>query len=166
MSARFNTSLLGLVLAMSLPALAAGHGYSLGALKIGHPWARPTPNGAPTAAGFLTVTNTGAQPDRLLGGSSPMTGPIQVHQMSMDGGVMRMRQLTDGLTIPPGATVKLEPGGYHLMLIGPKTTFKVGDHIPATLRFAKAGAIKVEFYVQTAAPAPEDHAPMGKMDMH
>ena len=86
--------------------------------------------------------------------------------MSMDGGIMRMRELPDGLVLPPGATVRLEPGGYHLMLIGPKAPFKVGDHITATLKFAKAGSIKVEFYVQTAPPTAEDHGAMGKMDMH
>ena len=165
MSTRFKSALLALGLAATVPAMAEAHEYALGGLKIGHPWSRPTPNGAPTAAGFLTLTNTGAQPDRLLGGSSPLVTQIQVHQMSMDGGIMRMRELPDGLVLPPGATVRLEPGGYHLMLIGPKAPFKVGDHIPATLKFAKAGSIKVEFDVQTARPAAEDHGAMGMMDM-
>ena len=166
MSTPFKSALLAMVLAATAPAVSAAHEYALGPLKIGHPWSRPTPNGAPTAAGFLTITNTGAQADRLLGGSCPLTAQIQVHQMSMDGGIMRMRQLPDGLVLPPGATVRLEPGGYHLMLIGPKVPFKVGDHVPATLKFAKAGAIKVEFHVQAAPPAAEDHGAMGRMDMH
>jgi copper(I)-binding protein len=166
MSTSFKYALLALALAGIVPAAAAAHGYVLGALKIGHPWARPTPNGAPTAAGYLTVTNTGARPDRLLGGSSPLAGQIEVHQMSMDGGIMRMRLLPDGVALPPGATVRLEPGGYHLMLVGPKAPFKVGDHIPATLKFAKAGSIKVEFHVQASAPAAENHGATGKMDMH
>jgi hypothetical protein len=165
MSPRFNRALLALTLAMVVPAVAFAHGYVLGALKIGHPWARPTPPGAPTAAGYLTITNTGAAPDRLLGGSSAMAAGMELHQMSMAGGVMRMRLLTDGLTIPPGATVRLEPGGYHLMMVGPKTMFKIGDHIPATLNFARAGAIKVEFYVQASPPPAKDHMAMGNMDM-
>jgi copper(I)-binding protein len=160
------TQVLALALAAGVPATVAAHGYTLGALKIGHPWARPTPNGAPTAAGYLTVTNTGAQADRLLGGSSPLAERIEVHQMSMDGGIMRMRELPGGLALAPGATVRLEPGGYHLMLVGPKAPFKVGDHIPATLKFARAGAVKVEFYVQASPPVAEDHTAMGKMDMH
>ena len=66
---------------------------------------------------------------------------------------MRMRPVAGGLVIPPGQTVKLEPGGYHLMIIGPKQAFKVGDHIPATLRFEHAGSLKVEFYVEAASAA-------------
>lgn len=166
MSTPFKSALLALALTAIVPNITHAHGYVLGALKIGHPWSRPTPNGAHTAAGFLTITNTGSQPDRLMGGSSPAVSQIQVHQMSMDGDIMRMRELPDGLTLPPGTTVRLEPGGYHLMLIGPKSAFKVGDHIPATLKFAHAGSIKVEFHVQAAPPPAEDQAPMGKMDMH
>ncbi len=165
MSGPISRACLAPALAMALPAAASAHGYVLGALKIGHPWARPTPPGAPTAAGYLTLTNTGAAPDRLLGGSSPMAAGIELHQMSMAGGIMRMRLLRGGLTIPPGATVKLEPGGYHLMMIGPKTMFKIGDDVPATLNFARAGAIKVEFYVQASPPRAKDHMAMGNMDM-
>jgi copper(I)-binding protein len=165
MSTQFMARAGAFALALAGFVPAAAHGYVLGALKIGHPWTRPTPNGAPTAAGYLTVTNSGAQADRLLGGSSPLVNRIEVHQMSMDGAVMRMRELKDGLALPPGATVRLEPGGYHLMLVGPKAPFKVGDHIPATLKFARAGAIKVEFHVQASPPAAEDHGAMGKMEM-
>jgi copper(I)-binding protein len=165
MSKCSNRALLAVVLAMVLPAIAGAHGYVVGALEIGHPWARPTSPGAPTAAGYLTVTNSGTTPDRLLSASSPMAAGIELHQMSMAGGIMRMRLLKDGLAIPPGATVKLEPGGYHLMMVGPKTTFKIGDHIPAILRFARAGAIKVEFYVEASPPTHEDHLATGKMDM-
>jgi copper(I)-binding protein len=144
---------LAAVALVAAPLAAAAHSYQIGALKIGHPWSRPNPPGAPTAAGYLTVTNTGAVPDRLLGGSSPEANAIEVHEMSMTGGIMRMRPVAGGLVIPPGQTVKLEPGGYHLMIIGPKQAFKVGDHIPATLRFEHAGSLKVEFYVEAASAA-------------
>jgi copper(I)-binding protein len=83
--------------------------------------------------------------------------------MTMAGGIMRMRPVPGGLPIPAGQTVKLEPNGYHLMLIGPKRPFKVGDRIPATLRFQRAGAVKVEFDVLAAAPGSEQ--PMS-MDTH
>jgi periplasmic copper chaperone A len=151
--------------AMTAVPLAAGaHGYTLGELKIGHPWSRPTAPGAPAAVGYLTVTNTGHEPDTLVGASSPMAASLDLHQSSMAGGIMRMRAVTGGLTIAPGQTVRLEPGSYHLMFVAPKKPFAVGDHIPGTLRFRRAGEVKVEFYVQADAPAPGDHAGMG-MDM-
>jgi len=148
---------------LSVAAAAAAHEYTLGALKIGHPWSLPTPPGAPTAAGYLTITNNGAKPDRLLGGETPMAAKIEIHSMSMTGNIMRMREVAGGLAIAPGQTVKFDPSDYHLMLIGPKRPFKVGDHIPATLRFAGAGEVKVEFYVQAEAPKSDA---MGGMTMH
>jgi len=146
---------------IAIPAAVSAHDYSLGALKIGHPWSRPNPPGAPTAAGYLTVTNTGRQADVLLGGSSPMADKIEVHQMTMAGGIMRMRPVVGGLPIPPGQTVKLQPDGYHLMLIGPKRPFKVGNHIPATLRFERAGAVNIDFEVEAAAPGGGQPMSMG-----
>jgi len=131
------------------PAFAATH--DTGALHIGHAWISTPPNGAPTAAGYLTVANHGRTADRLLGGTSPLAGSIEPHSMSMAGGVMRMRLLPNGFGIAPGATLTLAPGGDHLMLIGPKRAFKAGDHVPATLRFAHAGAVEVDFTVQTGA---------------
>ena len=154
MNIHFKLAALAAAAVLAAPVAASAHGYSLGALKIGHPWSRPTPPSAPTAAGYLSVTNTGKTADRLLGGASPLADKVEVHEMSMTGGIMRMRPVEGGLAIAPGQTVTLEPGGYHLMLIGPKRAFKLGDHIPATLRFEHAGEIKVEFYVETA-PAPE-----------
>jgi copper(I)-binding protein len=146
---------------IAIPGAVAAHDYSVGGLKIGHLWSRPNPPGAPTAAGYLTITNTGRQADVLLGGASPVASKIEVHQMTMAGGIMRMRPVPGGLPIPPGQTVRLQPDGYHLMLIGPKRPFKVGDHIPATLRFQRAGAVNVEFEVQAAAPGGGQPMSMG-----
>ena len=157
---------LALAAALTLAVPAFAHEYALGALKIGHPWSRPNPPGAPTAVGFLTVTNTGTAPDKLVGGSSPDVAKIEVHEMSMDGGVMKMRPVTGGLVIAPGKTVALQPGGYHLMLIGPNHAFKVGEHIPATLKFEHAGEIKVEFYVEGETPKTQSHDMPGMKDMH
>jgi copper(I)-binding protein len=149
------------LIAMPIGVYAQDHSH--GVLEIGHPWSRPTPPGAPTAAGYLTITNTGREGDVLLGGSSPLADKIEVHQMTMAGGIMRMRAVSGGLPIPAGQTVKLEPNGYHLMLIGPKHAFRLGEHIAATLRFQRAGAVKVEFEVLAAAPGGEQ--PMS-MDVH
>lgn len=141
---------------------ALAHGYTLGDLKIGHPWSLPAPGGAPTAAGYLTVTNTGKTGDRLIAAATPEAQSVEIHQMTMDGAVMRMRPVPGGLTIQPGQTLTLAPGGHHLMLIGPKHAFAVGDKVPGTLRFEHAGTVQVEFHVQASPPSGE-HA---HMDMH
>ncbi len=130
------------------PLQASAHSHDGSGLRIEHPWVRATPNAAPTAAGYLTVTNTGHTPDRLLGGTTPDAKAIEPHAMSMTGGIMRMRLLPAGFEIAPGATLTLSPMGDHLMLIAPTRRFKPGDRIPATLRFAHAGAVRVEFAVQ------------------
>ena len=141
-------------------AFPAAPNTAEGVLRIGHPWSLPFSAGAPTAAGYLTVTNIGKAPDRLLGADSPVFDHVEIHEMKMDGVIMRMRPVPGGLVLPPGRTVTLAPGGYHLMLVGPKRSYKVGERIPATLRFERAGAVKVEFEVQIA-PAAGAH-----MDMH
>jgi copper(I)-binding protein len=131
---------------LAVPALA--HDYTAGALKIRHPWARATPKGAPVGGGYLSITNTGSEPDRLIGGSSPIGKKLEIHQMSMDHGVMKMRPVGDALVIPPGKTVTLSPGGLHIMFVDLNQPLKQGDKIPATLEFAKAGKVQVEFSVE------------------
>src|SRR5258708_16337365 len=95
------------------PALADD--YKLGALEIGHPWTRATAPTAPTGGGFLTITNAGPTPDRLIAVKSAAADKVEVHEMKMDGNVMRMRALDQGIEIPPGATVELKPGGFRVM---------------------------------------------------
>jgi copper(I)-binding protein len=100
----------------------------------------------------LTLSNLGAAPDRLLGGATPVASQVEVHEMSMDGGVMRMRPVSGGLVIPAGGTVALKPGGYHIMLIGLKTPLTAGTMVPLTLRFEKAGLVKLQVPVRPAQP--------------
>ena len=154
----FAAAIVAIVIASPLVASARDH--DVGTLHIGDPWIRSTPNAAPTAAGYLTVTNHGRDTERLLGGSSPLAQTIEPHTMSMSGGVMRMRAAAGGLEIAPGATLTLAPGGNHLMLIGPKRPFKPGDRVPATLRFARAGAVRVEFEVRRGGAANNGMAGM------
>ena len=135
-----------IALSASVPALASGQ--KAGAIEIQHPWARPTPPGAPTGGGYLTLVNHGSTPDRLLGGSTPVADRLEVHEMSMQGSIMRMRKLDDGVAIPANGTAELKPGGLHIMLIGLKKPLKLGDRVPAKLRFEKAGEVAVEFVVQ------------------
>ena len=123
------------------------HDYKLGPLSIGHPWSRATPPGAEVAAGYLTIANEGAEPDRLVEATIVGVGRVQIHAMTEEGGVMTMRPLPDGLEIPAGETVALAPGGYHLMLMDLAGPLKDGEHVSGTLRFEKAGTLDVEFAV-------------------
>jgi copper(I)-binding protein len=119
-----------------------------GDLMITQAWSRATPGGAKVGGGYLTIENKGSVPDRLVGGSADVADKVQVHEMAMNNGVMTMRPLDKGLVIEPGKTVKLAPGGYHLMLLDLKSPLKQGDKLPITLEFEKAGKVKVSFDVQ------------------
>lgn len=139
------------VATFALPALA--HDYKLGSLKIGNPWTRATPPSAQSGGGFLTITNKGTTPDRLVAVRSTASNKTEIHEMRMDGNVMRMRELDKGLEIPPGATVELKPGSYHLMFMELKAPFAKDAKIPATLVFEKAGSVDVELSVAAMGAA-------------
>ena len=144
------------------PAFAAD--YSVGALKIHDPWARATPKGAPVGGGYLTITNTGTAPDRLVGGATDVSKGFEIHEMSMDKGVMKMRLMPNGLEIKPGETVTFKPSGYHLMFTGLKSQLTKGGQVDATLKFEKAGEVKVQFAVAgIGAMAPDGGNPSGGM---
>jgi copper(I)-binding protein len=142
---------LRILLAAALFALSAGaasaHDYKVGSLVIDHPWSRATPKGATVAGGYLKITNTGTTPDRFVSGSSDAGKRFEIHEMTMDGGVMKMRELKNGIEIAPGATVEFKPGSYHVMFVGIDKPFAKGDKVKATLAFEKAGRVDVEFQV-------------------
>jgi copper(I)-binding protein len=149
---RLALSLL-LTLVLANPTLA--HDYKLGALEIAHPWARATPPSAPAGGGFLTITNTGTTSDRLIAARSQAAEMTQIHEMKMEGDIMRMRELEKGLEIPAGATVTLAPGGFHLMLMGLKAPPTKDTRVPVTLVFERAGSFDVELAVEAmGATAP------------
>ena len=131
-----------------LPRPAFAHDYTVGSLHIEHPWSRAVPKGANVAVGYLEIKNTGTTPDRLVGGSSEIAGRFEIHEMSMNGGVMTMRPLEGGIEIAPGKSVKFEPGGYHLMFLDLKTPPVEGKFFRGTLVFEKAGKVDVEFDVE------------------
>src|SRR5437773_10021540 len=134
-----------------------------GDLVITQAWSRATPGGAKIAGGFLTIENKGAAPDRLISGSGDIAGKVEIHEMAMNDGVMTMRPLDKGLVIEPGKTVKLAPGGYHLMLMDLKQPFKQGDKVPLTLQFEKAGKVELSLDVEgVGAQVPHDHPGMKK----
>jgi copper(I)-binding protein len=138
-----------------------------GDLVITQAWSRATPGGAKVAGGYLTIENKGSAPDRLIGGSADVADKVQVHEMATNNGVMTMRPLDKGLVIEPGKTVKLAPGGYHLMLLDLKNPLKQGDKVLVTLEFEKAGKVKLAFDVQgLGAQAPAGAGGTGgQMDM-
>jgi periplasmic copper chaperone A len=136
-----------LLLAM-LATDASAEDYKIGNLQISQPWTRATPKGAAVAGGYLRITNAGTTPDRLLGGSTDVAKRLEVHEMSMDGGVMKMRELKNGLDIPPGATVELKPNSYHIMMQGLSRPLAKGERVKASLTFEQAGKAEVEFAVE------------------
>ena len=141
----------------------------IGDLVISQAWSRATPGGAKVASGYLTIENKGPAPDTLLGGSTDLAGKLDVHEMATVNGVMTMRALDGGLALPAGQTVKLAPGGYHLMLTDLKHPLKQGDSVSMTLAFQKAGKVTVMFNVLgVGAPGPDAAKPTdggGKMEM-
>jgi len=144
-----------------------------GDLVITQAWSRATPGGAKIGGGYLTIENKGSAPDRLIGGSADVAGKVEVHEMTMNNGVMTMRPLDKGLSIEPGKTVKLAPGGYHLMLLDLKSPLKQGDKLPVTLEFEKAGKVKLSFDVEgvgaqgpTGESSPDGQMHMKKMPDH
>lgn len=140
-------------------------------ISVQQPWARATPGGAQTGAAYMTIVNGAAADDRLVAASTPVAGSAQIHEMSMENGVMKMRQIP-GLDVKAGATVSLAPDGYHVMLIGLKQPLKEGDSFPLTLTFAKSGKQVVQVKVAKigamqpgAAGAEPDMHPMPGMVM-
>ncbi len=138
---------LGVIASLSASA-AVAHGYRTGTLSIQHPWSRETAVGQAVGGGFLTIANSGTHDDRLLSGTSPVAAEVQLHTMTMDGGVMRMRQVTDGIAVPAKGSVELKPGGFHIMFMGLRRQLRQGERFPVTLRFRRAGNVTVQFAVQ------------------
>ena len=155
-----RTIALAAALAAMLAAPVRAEDVKAGDLVITQAWSRQTPSGAKVAGAYLTIENKGTAPDRLVGGSGDVAGRFEIHEMAMEGGVMKMRPLDKGLVIDPGKTVKLAPGGNHLMLLDLKSPLKQGDKVPVTLQFEKAGKVNVSLDVQgVGAQAPGgDHS--------
>src|ERR1700733_6736858 len=157
--------LLGIaLLVVPFAAPACAEEIKAGDLVISQAWSRATPGGAKIGGGYLTIENKGTAADRLIGASGDVAGKIEVHEMAMNNGVMTMRPLDKGLTIEPGKTVKLAPGGLHLMMFDLKAPLKQGDKVPVTLEFEKAGKVQLSLDVQgVGAQGPGGAS--GGMDM-
>ena len=133
----------------------------IGSLAIDGAWSRETAAGQVVAGGFMTISNKGASEDRLVSGTSPVAAEVQLHTMTIDGGVMRMRQLAGGIAVPARGTLELKPGSYHIMFMGLRRQLRQGERFPVTLRFQRAGNVTVQFAVQpvtSTGPMERSHA--------
>ena len=135
--------------ALYATTVAQAHGATAGDVSIGHPYATPSVPGSGNGVAYIaTLQNTGKQADRLLRASTPVAARTELHTMSMDGGVMRMREV-DGIALAPGVAVKMRPGqGYHFMLMGLKKALKEGDSFAMTMEFERGGKVEVKVIVQ------------------
>lgn len=142
--------------ALSLAAGCAPATQAPAAVAVTGAWCRAAPVGAPTGGCYLTLT--ASADDRLVSVATPAAKRAEIHSMDMTGGVMRMRELKDGLALPAGKAITLKPAAEHLMIIGPKQTLAAGGSVPLNLTFSKAPPQTVNAPVRNAAaPAPQHH---------
>lgn len=153
-----------LTLAGASATAARAKDYDIGSIHISQPWARATPKGASTAAAYMTISNNGTAPDRVSCVSSDASAECQIHTMTMDNGVMKMRPVEGGLEIKPGETVTLKPSSLHVMLTKLQHPLQQGQDVKLTLKFEHAGTVDVEFPIAgIGAAAPGVPAGGGMM---
>ena len=142
-----------LILAAAVSLLAgAAFAAKAGAIDISGAWSRPAPAGG-NGVGYVVLAN-GGKADRLVLASTPVAGRVEIHESMVMGGKAMMHPRPRGIDLPAGKTVALKPESFHLMLLGLKKPLKVGETVPVTLKFEKAGAVTVSFDVRAAGPAP------------
>jgi len=141
---------------MLVSGAALADDYQLRTIRVSNPFVRATPPGAKVAGAFMTIKNQGTATDRLVSASSPVAGLVEIHEMAMEGGMMKMRALK-GIDLKPGATVELQPGGYHVMLEDLKQPLKQGDQVPVQLTFEKAGVLDIKVTVEGMGAAAHTH---------
>jgi periplasmic copper chaperone A len=164
-TARTAAALFALSLLQLSVSRAHADDYKVGSIRISQPWARATPKGASAGAAYMTVTNSGTTAQHLNCVSSDAAAECQIHEMTMDGGVMKMRPVQGGLEVKPGETVTLKPGGFHVMLVSLKQPLQAGQSIDATFKVDNGSTVQVAFPVAAiGAPAP-GAAPGGQMNM-
>ena len=148
----------GWLLSIALMAFATSiqaQDAKVGAIKIENAYVRATAPGQPAAGAFMKIDNSGAA-DQLVSASSPAAGEVQLHQMSMEGNVMKMGQVKD-IAVPANGSVDLKPGGYHIMLMNIKAPLKAGETVPVKLKFAKAGEVEVKLPVNAVGSGMNMH---------
>lgn len=152
-----------LITTLVIGTAAFAHDYQAGAIHVDHPYARATMPMQPAAGAYLTIENTGKTADKLIALASPAAKNVELHTMSMDGNVMKMRAVP-ALELKPADRIVMKPGsGYHLMLMGLAQPLKAGDKFALTLTFEKAGKVEVSVWVEDTTmkntAAMEHHQP-------
>lgn len=159
-TARVRLRITSFTITLAFGALIAGQAHAAGPIGIENAWTRATAAAQTVGGGFMTIVNTGKADDRLVSASSPVAAEVQIHDMKMEEGVMRMRQLAGGLAVPAGARVELKPRSLHLMFMQLKAPLVSGQSVPVTLQFEKAGSVAVQFRVEAmGASAPATTGP-------
>lgn len=155
--------ILPLVAAAAFSASTHAQDYKLGDLQITHPYARATVPNQPSGSAYFGIENKGKKSDRLVGIATPLAKSAEIHTMSMEGNVMKMRE-AEQIEIAPSTRITMKPGeGYHVMLLSLRQPLKVGDKFPLTLTFEKAGKVDVTVSVEDKS-AGMDH--MQHMHQH
>jgi copper(I)-binding protein len=154
-----KTFILATTLTLAAALAAQAHEFTAGDLTIDHPFAFATAPNAPVAGGYMAITNAGETDDRLIAvrAAPELAGMIQLHEMTMDEGVMRMSEVEGGIVLPAGETVALEQGGLHVMFMRLTEGLTEGQEIPATLVFENAGEVEVVFYVEARGEGGMSH---------
>ena len=134
-----------LISVLGVVGLANAQNAKVGSVEIEHAYTRATVPGQMAAGGFMKIENKG-KADQLISASSPVAGEVQLHEMAMEGNVMKMRQVKD-IPVPAGGAVELKPGGLHLMFMNIKAPLAAGETVPVKLKFAKAGEVEVKMPV-------------------
>jgi len=146
----------GAAVALGLSAPLQAQPVTRGDLTIDHAYTREAPPGARTAAAYLTIANRGREGDRLMSANSPRAAAVEIHSMREQLGVMRMRQVGE-VIVPPRGTVKLVPGGLHLMIVEPTSPLRAGERVPVTLTFMRAGPIDIQVTVEPMTGGGHTH---------
>ncbi len=145
----FLLVMIGVTFAMMTNSFRAqAHDITSGSLTIQHPWSRPTIGNAPNSAAYLKITNSGGTPDTLMGVKSDVAKRVELHTVKMDGGVMRMRAVKEGVAVLANASVELKPGGTHIMLMGLSRKLTPGQMFDLTLQFKHQGAVPIQVKVE------------------
>lgn len=142
-----KTSLAILTLLMAFAGPVIAHETAVGDLQIIHANIPEPAAAAKSAAGYMVIANDGAEPDALIGIETPAAQKAMLHESATDAqGVATMTHI-DRLPIPAGDAAVLEPGGFHIMLMGLTAPLTEGQMVPATLVFEKAGRVQIEFMI-------------------
>ena len=139
-----------------LLALSAGLAFAQ-PVTVSEPWARATVRGQKATGVFMRLTSDAGS--RLVSVSTPVAAFGEVHEMRIDGDVMKMRALKDGLEVPAGKSVELKPGGFHIMLMDLNMPLQKDSTIPLTLVFVNAQGVqsRIELNVPVSSMAPMSH---------